>query len=98
MSDNNSSMSDDDRRTEELTQAILGYLAEHPGAMDTLEGIAGWWLLRQQVRTEVLRVAHVLDRLTSSGVLEEIGTGNTCRYRLRTDTQGPGKHVGDGPG
>jgi hypothetical protein len=67
---------------DELAEAILGYLAERPQAADTLEGIAEWWLLRQQVRVVVARVERVLGRLTACGILEETGTGDSRRYRV----------------
>ena len=68
---------------EEMTQAILGYLAEHPHAMDTLEGIAEWWLMRHHIRVSVAMLARVLQRLTDSGVLEELGSGDHRRYRRK---------------
>lgn len=71
-----------DPGAEEVAEAILAYLAEHPEAMDTPEGIAGWWLKRQQIRASVPTIARVLHDLTESGVLEELGTGETRRYRL----------------
>jgi hypothetical protein len=51
--------------------------------MDTLEGIAEWWFLRQQIRTAVERVERALDQLTAQGYLEALGTGANRRYRLR---------------
>jgi hypothetical protein len=71
---------DDERQVDE---AILAYLAEHPEAMDTPEGIAEWWLMRHQVRTGVSVIVRALRRLTDSGVLEELGGGDVRRYRLR---------------
>jgi Fe2+ or Zn2+ uptake regulation protein len=71
------------QREEEMAAAILRYLAEHSHASDTLEGIAGWWLLRQEVRADVETVARVLRRLTDAGHLERIGQGESSRYRLR---------------
>jgi hypothetical protein len=68
---------------EEMTQAILGYLAEHPQAMDTIEGIAEWWLMRQQVRVSMTMLSKVLQRLTESGAIEELRTGDTRQYRRR---------------
>lgn len=70
-------------REKEMTDAIVGYLAEHPQASDTLEGVAEWWIMRQQVRTEINMLKKVLRQLTKSGVLEEIGKGDTPRYRLK---------------
>ncbi len=71
------------RQELKLAEAILEYLAEHPQATDTLEGIAKWWFLRQQIRVEVERVAKALDRLIATGYLESIGSGEKCHYRRK---------------
>lgn len=70
-------------KDEDVAQSILAYLAEHPHAMDTAEGIAGWWIMRQQVRVTATTVARVLHQLAERGLLEEVGEGDTRRYRLR---------------
>ena len=49
-----------DELDQELATAVQAYLADHPAAMDTQEGIAEWWLLRQRVQIEVSRVERVL--------------------------------------
>lgn len=67
-----------------VAAAILDYLAEHPQAMDTLEGIAEWWLARQRVRIEVRAVASALQQLTEQGLLEEVGSGESRCYRLKS--------------
>jgi hypothetical protein len=74
---------------QELTGAVLAYLAEHPAAMDTVEGIAEWWLLRQRVRVVVEQVERVLARQVKNGVLEAVGTGPARRYRLRPPAASP---------
>lgn len=71
------------RTDEEVAQDILGYLAEHPQAMDTAEGIAEWWIMRQQIRVNVATLTRVLRGMTERGQLEEIGTGEQRRYRLK---------------
>ncbi len=68
---------------QELADAVFAYLAEHPDAMDTVEGIAEWWVMRQRVRVEVERVDRVLRRQAENGVLETLGAGSSRRYRLR---------------
>lgn len=60
---------------------VLGYLDDHPTAMDTLDGIAEWWILRQQIEIEVRRVSRVLTTLVSDGVLEEVNQGGVRFYR-----------------
>ena len=66
-----------------LEEAILAYLEEHPDAMETRDGIAEWWVMRRVVRAEVEAITRVLHDLTSRGLLEEVGAGPYCRYRLR---------------
>jgi len=67
---------------EEVTDAILEYLAENPRASDTLEGIAEWWIMRQRVRAEIETVAKVLHRLAEAGRLEKVGEGDEALYHL----------------
>jgi hypothetical protein len=76
------------QREQEMTEAILAYLKEYPQAMDTLEGIAEWWISRAQIRTHVTTLVKVLDQLTKRGLLEEFGTGEDRRYRLRPGSLG----------
>ncbi len=75
----------DDEREREMSEAICSYLAEHPGAMDTLEGIATWWLMRQQIRVDVERLGRVLHRLVEEGVLEAVGPKELPSFRLGRD-------------
>jgi hypothetical protein len=85
-------------REEELAEAILEYLAENPHAMDTLAGIAEWWIPRQRVRTEVDMVARVLKRLTDQGLLESLGTEENRCYRLKRTGAAPEVPTADAPG
>jgi hypothetical protein len=73
--------------TGELTKFLLGYLAEHQRAGDTLEGIAEWWLQRHQVRAVVEALQRVLDALCAQGVVAGVGTGRHRRYYLRRPEQ-----------
>ena len=73
----------DDCADGEMAEAVVRYLTEHPAAMDTLDGIAQWWLMRQVVRTDLERLQRVLTRLADTGVLEAVGQGESVRYRLR---------------
>jgi len=57
----------DDR---EVESAVLAYLDRHPGASDTLDGIAQWWLPRQRYVTARQRIEGVLARLVADGVLQ----------------------------
>lgn len=71
------------KQDEDLARAILDYLDENPTAMDSLEGIAEWWINRARVRQDVLAVARVLEALTTRGIIEEVGTGAERRYRRK---------------
>lgn len=70
------------RHENDVAEAVLGYLAEHPDSSDTLEGIAEWWIMRQQVRVDVTTLAKVLRQLAESCLLEKIEEGDNPRYRL----------------
>lgn len=69
---------DTDSRVREL---VLGYLDDHPTAMDTLDGIAQWWIMRQQLEIEVRRVSSALTSLVREGVLEEFEQGGVRFFR-----------------
>ncbi|MGD0125403.1 MAG: hypothetical protein ABSF46_08600 [Terriglobia bacterium] len=71
------------RQEADLARAVMGYLGEHPRAMDTVQGIAEWWVMRQQLRVEVDVVARVLQRLMHEGLLEKVDSANGPLYRLR---------------
>ena len=73
------------RKEVELAKAILEYLAEHPDAHDTAEGIASFWVMRQKVKEEVKDVSRVLRQLTKSGQLEKVKRGDHVLYRLRKE-------------
>jgi hypothetical protein len=73
---------DDAQREQVLARCVLDYLAEHPQAMDTVEGIAEWWVMREQVRVDVRLLERVLHRLTEQGVLEKNHSGSQVRFSL----------------
>lgn len=50
--------------------------------MDSAEGIAEWWVVRQQVRVEVETLAKVLQQLVDDGQIEKIDSGNGALYCL----------------
>jgi len=71
-----------DESTAAIGEAILDYLREHPNAMDSLEGIARWWLLRQQVRVDVEAVSRALALLERNGRIESVGEDERTMFRL----------------
>jgi hypothetical protein len=66
-----------------IVQELLQYLAENPGAMDTLDGIAAWWLPRHEARVGVEFVARALARLEAEGVIERTGDPGRPMFHLR---------------
>ncbi len=51
-----------------LERKLLRYLIDHPDARDTLEGIAKWWLLEQEIREEKARVQEALAELVAKRI------------------------------
>jgi hypothetical protein len=62
---------------------ILEYLARHPDAQDTLEGILRWWVLDSCIRNWAPRIAETVAQLVEDGFLEKSASpeGNV-RYRI----------------
>jgi hypothetical protein len=73
---------------DQLRAAVLAYVAEHPRAMDTLEGIAEWWISRHQIRVNVHRLVSVLEHLTNGGLLESVDVAGERMYRLARSQRG----------
>lgn len=86
MDDKAKQLSDSQLLEEEIAALIMGYFEEHPQAMDTLEGIAEWWLMRKWVRAEVEALSRVLRQLAERGLVEVSGGGQYQHYRLKTST------------
>jgi hypothetical protein len=74
-------------RDDALCDELVSYLQEHPHAMDSLEGIAEWWLPRHHIRIGVERVSRALESLTKRDILERIPKGNRMLYRLRSSVE-----------
>jgi hypothetical protein len=78
-----STQDENSSRREEIKDAILRYLKDHPCAMDTIEGIADWWLSDRRIARDMELLASVLTELTAAGVLTEDTTGSSRRYSLK---------------
>lgn len=66
-----------------IADEILAYLAAHPDARDTLEGIVQWWLLEQEIKRWTADVEAALADLIGEGlVIEEPGVDAKLHYRL----------------
>lgn len=60
------------RQRNEDAREILAYLAEYPGAQDTLEGIVEWWLLQRKIERQTARAREALDFLVAAGKVQEV--------------------------
>jgi hypothetical protein len=61
---------DDDEAVHLVVRGISSYLADHPEAVDTAEGILHWWLPRLRIDATVSAVHCALDRLRAQGTVE----------------------------
>ena len=79
------------RLSKEVTRVlsgILAYLADHPDADDTIEGIAQWWLLEQRIKQQIPIVEKALAELVNRGfVLAQGGSNGRTRYRINRHKQ-----------
>jgi Fe2+ or Zn2+ uptake regulation protein len=72
----------DDTARQPLAEEILLYLAKHPDASDSAEGIADWWLARQRYEESVTRVQDALNELEAKGlVVRAVLPDGTVIYR-----------------
>jgi hypothetical protein len=53
----------------EIARAIERYLAKHPNAADSMEGIRRWWLMRQRYEESAQQVQQALEQLLRQGVV-----------------------------
>jgi predicted transcriptional regulator len=69
--------------SEETSYEILSYLVNHPDALDTLEGVAEWWVFAEKIRRGTLQVEQALAELVSKGlVIERKGRDGRSHYRV----------------
>lgn len=67
----------------QIAHEVLAYLAEHPEAQDTLEGIIEWWLLEREIKRQTALVKESLGELVVAGlVLECQGSDAQMRYQV----------------
>ena len=67
----------------QISNEILAYLFEHPGAQDTLEGIVEWWLLERAIKFQTARVKEALSELVAKGlILEKKGSNSHIYYQV----------------
>ena len=67
----------------QIDNEILAYLADHPNAQDTLEGIVDWWLLERAIKFQEAQVKKSLADLVAKGlVIEHKGMDSQTNYRI----------------
>jgi hypothetical protein len=54
---------------ESIRRGILRYLARHPQAQDTIEGIVEWWLLEQRIVDANTEIEKVLEKLVAENLV-----------------------------
>lgn len=70
-----------------VAETILRYVAAHPEACDSLEGICDWWLARQRRDDATREVAAALQYLVACGQIEAAtGPGGRTVYRAARPT------------
>ena len=71
-----------------LAREIYTYLESNPGAMDSLEGIAEWWLLETRMMAILEEVRNAVDELARAGLVEKSQGHAGPLYRLKPGSQG----------
>lgn len=76
-------------RKEEVASHICDYLQKNTHAGDTLEGIAKWWVMAQQLEVSVSTVKDALSQLEANGfVVEKRGADGRTRYQACLPAKG----------
>lgn len=75
-----------------LGESILRYLREHPGAADSLEGIASWWLPQSGHSASHEAVQEALDLLAASRRIARIELADGRVLYQSVDKPSSGTH------
>ncbi|NIR30220.1 MAG: hypothetical protein GWN84_13100 [Gammaproteobacteria bacterium] len=54
-----------------IAREIRNYLATHPDAVDSLEGVVKWWLTRQRYEESTAKVMRALDYLVQQRLISK---------------------------
>ena len=76
-------------------RGISRYLADHPDAADTADGIANWWLRRIRIDASVSVVQQALDLLVAQGTVERRELPDGRHVYGRRPVPAPGKRPGE---
>jgi hypothetical protein len=70
----------------EVVREVLSYFVRNPQAADSLEGVARWRLLEEQVYRTVQETEAAVAYLVSQGFLEATATAGSAKiFRMRAD-------------
>ncbi len=78
-----------DARVTRVVEAIRRYLAEHPEAADSAQGIAAWWMPAMAVETSAEEVGVALEQLHLMELIDRqtLPDGRVI-YRARSSARG----------
>lgn len=78
-------MRDDDDAVQTIAASLLDYVAVHPGAADSIEGIRSWWL-PSHIAARAVGVEAALERLVQAGELtrRQLPDGGVLYARRRS--------------
>ncbi len=65
-----------------IASLILSYLVKHPEAMDTVEGITRWWLLRERIDQSLETVTTTLEFLQQQDFVQVQEISDSHFYKL----------------
>ena len=63
-----------------VAKEIEVYLARHPHAADSIEGIIKWWLPQQRYIDAHEKIAKALDYLVAQGVVKKVEIPGSVLY------------------
>jgi predicted sugar kinase len=63
-----------------VAESITRYLESRPQAVDSIEGIVHWWLLRQRIEDSTEVVQAAIDSLVAEGVVKAIESNGKTLY------------------
>ena len=67
----------------QIANEILAYLAEHPDAEDTLDGIVKWWQLERKIKLSRALLENTLSQLVKKDLLTFVRKDKEIYYRAR---------------
>ena len=56
-------------KVKKLEHSILNYLVTQPTAKDTFQGIAEWWIMKEQINQSVDGISKALNKLVTEGFI-----------------------------